>query len=390
MHERHPLVRLLARPAVRRTLLVPAALLMGLAAVSLATSCLPLAAAGDLVRRRWRMPWLRATAFVLIYGLAEALGLLGLGVVWALWRRSPAYVDRNVALARAWAGGLFAAFRALFSLRLEIEGAEALEGGPLLVFPRHVSLADTLLPMVLSPPGQRPRYVMKAALRLDPILDLLGERTPNAFVERDTGAPGAQIARVAKLAEGLGAGDFVVLFPEGTRFTPGRRTRQIARLEARGATERLALARSLRWVLSPHTGGALALMAAAPEADVVFFAHTGLEGLTHLRDLFDGAMIGGHVRVRLERVPATDIPQADRRAWLFARWRKLDRWLDAAGSEAVYESARRAGGKAQPRPPAHRDRVGKPASSGRWRSQPSRGLRSEVRPNAQERPNRQV
>jgi len=336
MHESDPLVRGLSRTLTRRLLLEPLVLLLAAAALALSPALLLAALLGDLLRRRRELPWLRAAVFLVFYALAQAAGLIGLWVCWLGWRwRSPErYLAVNYAVGQRWARALYGAFERLYALKVEVDGAHHLASGPLLVFPRHVSLADTLLPLIIAPLRMRPRFVMKAALKLDPVLDLLGSRTPNAFVERGTGAHDAQIARVVALAEGAGPSDLIVLFPEGTRFTPERRERRLAKLEERGDRERLALARALERTLPPHTGGPLGLMDALPEADVVFCAHAGFEGLTHLQDLLDGSMIEHRVRVKLWRVDAAEIPadREARRRWLFDQWRALDRWI--TGSQA--------------------------------------------------------
>jgi len=336
MHESDPLVRGLNRTLTRRLLMEPLVLLLAAAALAIAPALFGLALAGDLLRRRWALPWLRAAVFVVFYALAQAAGLVGLWAAWLGWRwRAPErYLAVNYAVGQRWARALYGAFEWLYGLEVVVDGEQHLTAGPLLVFPRHVSLADTLLPLILAPQAMRPRFVMKAALKLDPVLDVLGSRTPNAFVERGTQAHDAQIARVVALAEGAGPSDLIVLFPEGTRFTPERRDRHLARLAKQGdqGLERLALAHALEHTLPPHTGGPLGLMVALPKADVVFCAHTGFEGLTHLQDLLDGSMIGQHIRVKLWRVDAAAVPSEDgaRRQWLFDEWRALDRWIHQA------------------------------------------------------------
>jgi 1-acyl-sn-glycerol-3-phosphate acyltransferase len=68
-----------------------------------------------------------------------------------------------------------------------------------------------------------------------------------------------------------------VIFPEGGNFTPRRRLRAIRLLEERRLAEEAAKARAMEHLLPPKPGGALAAIAAAPTADVIFVAHTGLE-----------------------------------------------------------------------------------------------------------------
>ena len=48
-----------------------------------------------------------------------------------------------------------------------------------------------------------------------------------------------------------------------------------------------------------------------------------------LADAFNGAMIGTCLRLKLWRVPASQIPRDDegRKRWLYEEWIKIDRWV---------------------------------------------------------------
>lgn len=218
----------------------------------------------------------------------------------------------------------------IYGIRTEVEGAADLDRGPFLLLVRHAAVADVLLPMLLVavPHGLRPRYVLKEELRWDPCLDVVGSRIPNAFVNRDGTDTAAQLARVAALGTALGPSDFVALYPEGTRFTEARRARALARLDPADR----AWAEALRRTLPPRPGGVLALLEAAPEADVVVLAHTGLDAGTTLADLMNGALVGARWRVWARRYPRAEIPAdaAARITWLRARWTEVDGWIRAA------------------------------------------------------------
>jgi hypothetical protein len=64
--------------------------------------------------------------------------------------------------------------------------------------------------------------------------------------------------------------------------------------------------------------------------DVVFIAHTGLEGANHFEDLLAGSLIGAKVKVEMWRVSHQDIPTGSsaRIAWLEEQWLKVDRWIE--------------------------------------------------------------
>jgi hypothetical protein len=226
--------------------------------------------------------------------------------------------------------------RRIYGIRLEVEGDGDSGPGPLLVFMRHASIGDTLLPAILlsNRHGWRLRYVMKRELLWDPCLDVVGQRLPNVFVRRGSGDSAAEIEAIQRLAVDLGPDEGILIYPEGTRFTPRKRERLLARLERSGDPRLLAKARELRHVLPPRLGGALGLLDRCPEADVLFVGHVGFDGAATLADLWYGRVVGRHVRVCLWRVPARQIP-ADRDArvdWLYGEWARLDAWIGQKGS----------------------------------------------------------
>jgi 1-acyl-sn-glycerol-3-phosphate acyltransferase len=202
-----------------------------------------------------------------------------------------------------------------------------------IVLMQHVSTADTLLPVLLFSrrQGVRLRYVLKRELLWDPCLDVVGQRVPSAFVSRDS--TGKDVAVVAALARGLGPRSGVLIYPEGTRFTPGKRERALEKIAASADSRLLERARRLVRVLPPRLGGALALLENGTGCDVVFCAHVGLEGTTSLADLWNGTVVGRRIRVKLWRVPAATIPEAAeaRVDWLYREWAVLDAWVGAQG-----------------------------------------------------------
>jgi hypothetical protein len=101
-----------------------------------------------------------------------------------------------------------------------------------------------------------------------------------------------------------------VIFPEGRNFTPNRRTHSIAKLEELGDHHAAEDARELRHVLTPRPGGTLAALERAPDADVVFVAHAGLEDLAGVVDLWRGMPMDAAVQAKAWRVPAQQIPAA--------------------------------------------------------------------------------
>ena len=293
---------------------------------AVATIALPLLLAMAVVvdAARWlvrRRPWMatRLTLFLWVYLFAEAAAIVALFLAWALPPRGR-LVERTYRLQALWAGLLFGAARRLFSLRFDVDGAEAVAPGPVAVLMRHASIVDNLLPAVLvsAPHGLRLRYVLKRELLSDPAIDVAGLRLPNCFVLRGADDAEAEIARVRSLASGLGPREGVLIYPEGTRFTAAKRRR---------AVERLPRAAELEHVLPPRPGGTLAVLDAG--ADVVVCAHHGLDGFASVGDLWRGGLVRRTVRVRFSRFPSASLPEGAeaRTEWLWQRWREVDEWI---------------------------------------------------------------
>jgi len=183
----------------------------------------------------------------------------------------------------------------------EISDNLALRRGPVIVLVRHASIIDNLLPSVLVARAHRIRlrYVLKRELLRDPCLDVAGRRLPNYFVRRDTGE---QVERdnVRRLAEGLSPRDGVLLYPEGTRFTPERRIRAIERIAERDP-QRARRVEGIEHLMPPKVGGFLAVLDGAPGVDVVVMTHAGFDGLRLISDMWRGALVGRVIRVRFER-----------------------------------------------------------------------------------------
>jgi 1-acyl-sn-glycerol-3-phosphate acyltransferase len=197
---------------------------------------------------------------------------------------------------------------------------------PVVMLSRHAGEGDTLLVIqqLLCRHGRLPRVVMHERLRLDPLIDVLGTRLPNRFVDPRGGDTEVEIAAMSRDLDERAA---VLIFPEGANFTPRRRQRGIDRLEQAGHAEEAEWARSMEHVTAPRPGGALAAIEAAPDADVIFAGHVGFP--TSVGEVWRLLPHPQTVEVRLWAVPAAEIP-SDRDEgidWLFAWWRTLDAWI---------------------------------------------------------------
>ena len=320
----------------RRAVTVPLYLSMGILSVALLPLTSLLALAADAVRRNHQLVTLRCALGLTLYLVCEAVGIVASFVLWILNGLWPGgSVDRevtwNLILQRVWARALFTGATRIFAMRVEVTGAEAVRRGPLFLFSRHASTLDSLLPAVFAsdPHTLRLGHVMKRELLWDPCLDIVGQRTRNAFVRRGSNERDKELALLRRLAAAMGECDGVLLFPEGTRFSPSKRERALAHLADTRQTARLARAQRLHHVLPPRPGGALALIEARPDVDVAFLAHAGFEGTASLNEIWSGKLIGRMIRLSFWRVPSAEIPPAAeaRIDWLDRQWERVDAWV---------------------------------------------------------------
>lgn len=287
--------------------------------------------AGRALRGRGRFSAVRLLLFGWVYLAVETAGLTAMLLFWlasGFGRARRLYVTLTYALQGWWAAALFRAMRLLFRVGLEVEGDEANAPGPMVLMMRHASLADTLLPtvLVLRRHKIRLRYVLKRELLWDPALDVAGNVLPNCFLDRRSTDAAAEVERVRALGVGLGERDGVLIYPEGTRFTPEKRERALEALRRR-FPHLVERAEALRGVLAPRQAGVLALLEAGTA--VVVCAHVGLDGLSHVKRVWRGGLVGVIVRVAFWRIPAGEIPTGEeaRIDWLYAQWRRVDDWV---------------------------------------------------------------
>ena len=329
---------------LRRLISVPALVLIAVAFVVLLPIWLPLALLWDLVTAPRRLAHTRLLGFGLWWSWLETIGL---GVsVWLLCTGRGRKPEPHFALQRWWANGLVVGLRLTCRLTLEPRHMAALTPGPVIVLPRHASLADALLSAwFVTQPGLRPHYVLKRELLADPCLDIVGNRLPNHFLDRGAVDSKPELDAIREIAVTVtGPHDCAVIFPEGTRANPEKRARGLARIAER-SPERAARLAALEHLNPPRPAGTLAVLDGAPDADLVIMAHAGFEGL----DTFGGILksIPGSAPVLIDclRIPRAEVPTDDeaRVAWLDDQWLALDRRVDALLAEraALVEAAAR-------------------------------------------------
>jgi 1-acyl-sn-glycerol-3-phosphate acyltransferase len=322
---------------VRRVVLAPLVALLDVA-ILLASPLLALLAVlvSPLTGGAWRP--LRVVAMTAGWAYRHLLGMLACLGLWVSsgcgLRADSARVRRghHGVLSRYIAGVNRLAMRwARVTVQITESGAaeRALQRRerPVVVLSRHAGEGDSLLVLhaLLCRYGRYPRVVLTKALRLDPLIDVLGSHLSYRFIDPRGGDIEVEIAAMARGLDGDGA---VLIFPEGGNFSQARRERSIARLARAGHDEQAAQARDMEHVAAPRPGGALAAIEAAPDADVVLVGHVGMPA--GVRDVWRHLLAPSVIELRLWHIAAADVP-SDREQqieWLFGWWCTLDDWVD--------------------------------------------------------------
>jgi 1-acyl-sn-glycerol-3-phosphate acyltransferase len=158
------------------------------------------------------MTVLRSTLFNLyFFGITTVLAAAGALMTIVL----PGWSYR---IAVLWAHLVIGGARIICGIRLRVVGREALPtGGPALIAPMHQSAFDTMVWLILLP---RCCYVLKQELARIPLFGLLTRKSGMIAVDRAAGA--ASVRHLLREADRVvREGRQIVIFPEGTRGTPG-------------------------------------------------------------------------------------------------------------------------------------------------------------------------
>lgn len=322
----------LPRPAIRRPLSVTAISVAFFVVLVVTPVALPVLALADLATDRT----MRRSRVWLLY--LFVLGNEGVGTWTAigLTMVHAGRLDRAVAYRRFhrlmiwWGGRHIEALRRFAGLRWMVENPDDTRDANAIVLARHASHADAVLPLLLfgNVGGHDVRYTLKEELQWAPAMDIVGNRLPHVFVDRTPGLESALADRIRELATGVDDHTVAVIFPEGTFYTPERLDRAARRVaETRPDLE--PLVRTLEYLLPPRPAGTRSLMEGAPEADLVFVAHEGMEAFGDLAAIRASIPLADPVRVRLWRIPRSEIPADDDEfvTWLLDRWVDMDRWI---------------------------------------------------------------
>jgi 1-acyl-sn-glycerol-3-phosphate acyltransferase len=280
--------------------------------------------------------------FLFLYLLVEAAALTMMFSLWlisgfGLRIKSPAFVMAHYELM-AWAVRRIIA-SAKFTFKLSIiqensgQRVPSLEGHsrPIMVLSRHAGPGDSMLLMdgLANNFKRHPRIVMKDFLQWDPMIDVMLNRLPSAFVPTGGRSRGEVVDVIRRIAETMDTDDAFVIFPEGANYTEKRAKRSIEKLREMGRPDLAERAAELKNTLPPRSKGVMAALEAAPPGtDVYFVGHAGLETFVTPGDIWRGIPTDTNVAVRVWHVPAEMIPPPEaQETWLFDMWAEIDSWI---------------------------------------------------------------
>jgi 1-acyl-sn-glycerol-3-phosphate acyltransferase len=321
---------------LRRLISVPLVAVALVVAVVLMPIWLPLTALADIVTGPRRLRYTRLGYVVVLLLINEIRTLLLCLVLWlrcgvGTTVRTAKGQHRMQRVLHTYGTGLVTATRRALGVQIQTTGLDEslAAGGPILVFVRHTSLMDSALPVDLV--GGRDfglRYVIKQSLSLAPAFDIGGHLLPIHFANRSGNRTSEQMESITRLAKGMTGREAFVVFPEGTFYNERRQRKAIERLHA-DAPHLVERALRLRHTLPPRGGGALALLAGAPTADVVFMAHAGLESFNTIPNIVRHVPLPNPVRIDFWRVPRSEIPTdpSAQYDWLFGQFERVDQFV---------------------------------------------------------------
>jgi 1-acyl-sn-glycerol-3-phosphate acyltransferase len=302
---------------------------------------LVLTLACDIATNR-RLRFSRLALFVVWLGWIEVLAVCRALQEWfraAGRMRRPSTQQRLQRLVGQHGHRIVIATSRTLGLRLVVTGLDCVDDrAAVLCLSHHTSLFDSVLPAELLgyQRGYDVHYVMKRSLEWSPAFNIVGRWIPVHFVDRSGRDTAAELVGIAGLARGLKPGQAPVIYPEGTFFSERRLARAVEQL-AEHSPDLASRASSFRYVLPPKSGGASALLDAAPEIDVLLAVHVGFERFTSLGRIVTSVPFREPIHVHFWRVPRSEVPtEPDARfRWLFEQFETMDRWVHERMSEVA-------------------------------------------------------
>jgi 1-acyl-sn-glycerol-3-phosphate acyltransferase len=321
---------------LRRLISISGLILGAVVLTVLLPAWLPLVIIIDASRLKWRFPLARLLLFGVCWAWLETVGVICSALLWIVGQSKN--VPRHYALQRWWADRLLRALKATCGFSVEVENIDSLKPGPVILLARHASLADSLVSayVVTTLAHMNPRFVLKRELLADPCLDVVGQRLPNHFLDRQATDSAPELEALQSLVTDIDASTVGIIFPEGTRANNKKRTRALEKI-ATNDPDRADRLSDMRHLLPPRPAGAAAMLRGCISADVVVAWHVGFEGL----DTFGGILKAissdmPPIRFHLRRVSRDEIPDASISngegftRWLDDEWMRMDREVNDA------------------------------------------------------------
>lgn len=321
---------------LRRFISISGLILGAVVLTVLLPAWLPLVIIIDAFRLKWRFPLARLLLFAVCWAWLETAGVICSALLWIGGQSKN--LSRHYALQRWWADRLLRALKATCGFSVEVENIDSLKPGPVILLARHASLADSLVSayVVTTLAHMNPRFVLKRELLADPCLDVVGQRLPNHFLDRQATDSTPELEALQSLVTNIDASTVGIIFPEGTRANNKKRTRALEKI-ATNDQDRADRLSDMRHLLPPRPAGAAAMLRGCTSADVVVAWHVGFEGL----DTFGGILKAissdmPPIRFHLRRVSRGEIPDASISngegftRWLDDEWMRMDGEVDDA------------------------------------------------------------
>ena len=153
----------------------------------------------------------RSVAFNFLFYLNLILHVIGAIPTYALPRRA------FMAMAKSWGYTSGWLLRVVAGTRVELRGLEKIPPGALLVAAKHQSVWETFTLLTLF---DDPAYIFKRELQWIPVFGWYAWKSRMIPVDRGARG-GAMVGMIARAREEFSRGRQIIIFPEGTRTSPG-------------------------------------------------------------------------------------------------------------------------------------------------------------------------